>query len=244
MARYLPAPVLPSYRGRQPGRCDPWLPACRPGSDPAWFPEPMRPRPRWCCSWSTVWAGSSCRNAFIWPRTWLSGRRADHLRGAHHDRDRVDVAHVGAAPAAHGIVGYRVVVDGPDRPRGAQRAALADPSGDARPFVDPRAFQPLPPLPGSTVPVVSKANSPAPASPRPITGRSRRRVVAASGLRGRGAGACRPGSRSSTPTTTASTRSPTSRLRGLLRRRAGRRGPAGRRPARRPARRGRAGRDR
>jgi hypothetical protein len=90
---------------------------------------------------------------------------------------------VGAPPAEHGIVGYKLVVEpqaaeepvepnASDRPAaphaptapGGQRAPEVmnvlrwrTPSGDARQSVDPIAFQPIPPFAGKPVPVVSKA---------------------------------------------------------------------------------------
>ncbi len=64
---------------------------------------------------------------------------------------------VGAAPAAHGIVGYRVRVDGPTGHEVLNILRWRTVSGDARPFVDPVAFQPLAPFQGRPVPVVSKS---------------------------------------------------------------------------------------
>ncbi|HET9076390.1 MAG TPA: alkaline phosphatase family protein [Acidimicrobiales bacterium] len=66
---------------------------------------------------------------------------------------------VGAPPAAHGVVGYRVVVPGPAGPEVMNVLKWkASVSGDARPFVDPAGFQTLPPFGGRPVPVVSKAD--------------------------------------------------------------------------------------
>jgi hypothetical protein len=65
---------------------------------------------------------------------------------------------VGAAPAAHGVVGYRVVVPGPGGPEVMNVLKWKGPSGDARPFVDPHGFQLLEPFGGRPVPVVSKAD--------------------------------------------------------------------------------------
>ena len=59
---------------------------------------------------------------------------------------------VGVAPAAHGIVGYRVVVPGPTGPEVLNVLRWRTVSGDARPFVEPVAFQPLPPFQGHPVP--------------------------------------------------------------------------------------------
>ena len=64
---------------------------------------------------------------------------------------------VGAPPAAHGIVGYRVVVAGPTGPEVMNVLKWRTPSGDARPFVDPDTFQTGTPFAGKPVPVVSKA---------------------------------------------------------------------------------------
>lgn len=64
---------------------------------------------------------------------------------------------VGAPPALHGIVGYRVVVSGPTGPEIMNVLKWRTPSGDARPFVDPATFQAMPPFGGRSVPVVSKA---------------------------------------------------------------------------------------
>jgi hypothetical protein len=65
---------------------------------------------------------------------------------------------VGAPPAAHGIVGYRVVVDSPAGPDVMNVLKWRTAAGDARPFVDPHSFQVLDPFGGRRVPVVSKAD--------------------------------------------------------------------------------------
>ena len=64
---------------------------------------------------------------------------------------------VGAPPAVHGIVGYRLVVAGPTGPEVMNVLKWRTPSGDARPFVDPLTFQRCRPFDGRPVPVVSKA---------------------------------------------------------------------------------------
>ena len=64
---------------------------------------------------------------------------------------------VGAPPSAHGIVGYRVVVPGPTGAEVMNVLKWRTVSGDARPFVDPAAFQSMQPFLGRAVPVVSKA---------------------------------------------------------------------------------------
>jgi hypothetical protein len=63
---------------------------------------------------------------------------------------------VGAPPAAHGVVGYRVVVEGPSGDEVMNVLKWRTPSGDARPFVDPLTFQVLDPFHGVKVPVVTR----------------------------------------------------------------------------------------
>jgi hypothetical protein len=65
---------------------------------------------------------------------------------------------VGAPPASHGIVGYRVVVEGPSGPEVMNVLKWRTPTGDARQFADPRTFQVLEPFSSRPVPVVSKAD--------------------------------------------------------------------------------------
>lgn len=65
---------------------------------------------------------------------------------------------VGAPPARHGIVGYRLVVDGPTGPEVMNVLKWRTPSGDARPWVDPATFQRADPFGGRPVPVVSRAD--------------------------------------------------------------------------------------
>lgn len=65
---------------------------------------------------------------------------------------------VGAPPARHGIVGYRVPVDTPHGTEVMNVLKWRTPSGDARPWVDPATFQSADPFGGRPVPVVSKAD--------------------------------------------------------------------------------------
>ena len=64
---------------------------------------------------------------------------------------------VGRPPAVHGIVGYKVAVEGPTGPEVMNVLRWRTPSGDARGFVQPEEFQPLAPFGGRAIPVVSKA---------------------------------------------------------------------------------------
>jgi Type I phosphodiesterase / nucleotide pyrophosphatase len=64
---------------------------------------------------------------------------------------------VGVPPAQHGIVGYRIVVEGPTGAEVMNVLRWKTVSGDARAFVEPHGFQPLQPFLGRQVPVVSKS---------------------------------------------------------------------------------------
>jgi hypothetical protein len=60
-------------------------------------------------------------------------------------------------PAAHGVVGYRVRVDGPSGSEVLNVLRWRTSSGDARPFVPPAGFQPAPAFGGRSVPVVTRS---------------------------------------------------------------------------------------
>jgi hypothetical protein len=65
---------------------------------------------------------------------------------------------LGMAPAAHGIVGYKFVVNGPTGREVLNVLRWSTRSGDARQFLPPRAVQPLPAFEGVAVPVVTRAD--------------------------------------------------------------------------------------
>jgi hypothetical protein len=64
---------------------------------------------------------------------------------------------LGQPPAGHGIVGYRLRVDGPSGDEVLNVLRWRTVSGDARPFLPPLAFQPAPAFAGRGVPVVTRA---------------------------------------------------------------------------------------
>jgi hypothetical protein len=64
---------------------------------------------------------------------------------------------LGQPPASHGIVGYRLRVTGPTGVEVLNVLRWRTASGDARPFLPPRGFQPQPAFGGRPVPVVTKA---------------------------------------------------------------------------------------
>lgn len=153
-----PQPVLPDYGGRGLTGVVPALMA-EPGQRPAWLPEAVR-------------EAEQVVLLVVDGLGWLQWQDRLHLtpRLASLEGDRItSVAPsttaaaltslvVGAPPAAHGIVGYRVVVDGPSGPDVMNVLRWRTGAGDARPFVDPHRFQVLDPFGGRPVPVVSKAD--------------------------------------------------------------------------------------
>jgi hypothetical protein len=64
----------------------------------------------------------------------------------------------GTPPAAHGIVGYKFAVTGPSGTEVLNVLRWSTRSGDARPFLPPRAAQPWPAFRGRAVPVVSRSD--------------------------------------------------------------------------------------
>jgi hypothetical protein len=64
---------------------------------------------------------------------------------------------LGLPPARHGIVGYRLRVSGPTGEEVLNILRWRSVSGDARPFIPPQEFQPVPAFGGRPVPVVTKA---------------------------------------------------------------------------------------
>jgi hypothetical protein len=64
---------------------------------------------------------------------------------------------LGVSPAAHGVVGYRVRVDGPSGDEVLNVLRWRTSSGDARPFVAPHDFQPTPAFGDRHVPVVTRS---------------------------------------------------------------------------------------
>jgi hypothetical protein len=64
---------------------------------------------------------------------------------------------LGQSPAAHGVVGYRIRVDGPTGDEVLNVLRWRTVSGDARPFLPPATFQPAPAFGGLGVPVVTRS---------------------------------------------------------------------------------------
>lgn len=154
----VPAPVVPSYDGPNLAGLVPSLLAA-PEHRPDWLPEPARH------------AGQVVLlvvDGLGWLQLQERRHLAPHLSALTGGPITTVVPSttataltsltVGVAPAGHGIVGYRLVVAGPTGSEVMNVLRWRTVSGDARPFVDPATFQPVPPFGGRRVPVVSKSD--------------------------------------------------------------------------------------
>ena len=125
-----------------------------PGADhPTGCPSPSAMRPRSSCScWTASVGRSSSPRRRSTPDDPLGKGRTDHLGRTHDDCDSASPrSRPGLAPAAHGIVGYRLLVGGTRPPRPETRTG-SDPErpqvahrGRETPdvTVPPKEFQPV-----------------------------------------------------------------------------------------------------
>jgi predicted AlkP superfamily pyrophosphatase or phosphodiesterase len=151
------APLLPDYQGPNLAGLVPAFLA-RPGSRPEWLPEPAR-RARQVVLLAVDglgWLQWQDRQHLTPHLTALSGGPITSVVPSTTATALTSLT-VGVPPARHGVVGYRVVVDGPTGREVMNVLRWKTVSGDARGFVPPHAFQPLPPFRGHRVPVVSKS---------------------------------------------------------------------------------------
>jgi hypothetical protein len=151
-----PTPVLPAYEGANLAGVVPGF-LQLPGRRPEWFPEPAR-----AAAQAVLLVVDGLGWLQLQERKHLTPQLASLVGGPitsvvpSTTATALTSLTVGAPPAAHGIVGYRLVVDGPTGPEVLNVLRWRTVSGDARPFVEPESFQPLPPFLGRPVPVVSK----------------------------------------------------------------------------------------
>ncbi len=150
--------MLPDYRGANLSRVVPCL-LGPPGSRPEWFPGPARDAER--CVLIVLdglgWGQMGDRLDLLPNLAAMTGGAITSVVPTTTACALPSLV-VGAPPALHGIVGYRVAVTGPAGPEVMNVLKWkGSVSGDARAFVDPATFQRLEPFQGRTVPVVSKA---------------------------------------------------------------------------------------
>ena len=153
----VPQPVIPDYQG---ANLVGLIPAFRApaGHRPEWVPEPIQ--------------GAEQVVLFVIDGLgWLQLKERSHMAPALSNMIGGPITSVvptttataltsitvSAPPAAHGIVGYKLVVQGEAGREVMNVLRWRTPSGDVRQTVDPAAFQPIIPFGGRPVPVVSKA---------------------------------------------------------------------------------------
>ncbi len=153
----VPQPVIPDYQGPNLVGLIPAFSA-PPGHRPVWVPEPLQ-------------AAEQVVLLVIDGLGWLQLKERSHMVPALSNMIGGPITSVvptttataltsitvSAPPAAHGIVGYKLVVDGQAGREVMNVLRWRTPSGDARQTVDPAEFQPIIPFGGRPVPVVSKA---------------------------------------------------------------------------------------
>ena len=153
----MPQPVIPDYQGANLVGLIPAFSAPA-GHRPEWVPEPVQ--------------GAEQVVLFVIDGLgWLQLKERSHMAPALSNMlggpitsvvptttaTALTSITVSAPPAAHGIVGYKLVVDGEPGREVMNVLRWRTPSGDVRQTVDPAAFQPIIPFGGRPVPVVSKA---------------------------------------------------------------------------------------
>jgi hypothetical protein len=154
----LSTPVLPNYAGANltglvPAFLEP------PGGRPAWLPEVARSADQVVLFVvdGLGWLQFEERRELMPRLSAMSGGPITSVVPSTTAAALTSVV-VGAPPASHGVVGYRVVVKGAGGPEVMNVLKWKTPSGDARSYVDPLTFQVLDPFMGRSVPVVSKAD--------------------------------------------------------------------------------------
>lgn len=153
-----PSPVVPDYSGANVSRVVPALMAA-PGSRPAWLPDVAARAEQVVLLVldGLGWLQLQERAGLAPNLARLAGRQITTVAPSTTAVALTSLV-VGAPPARHGVVGYRVRVDGPTEPEVMNVLKWRTPSGDARPFVDPETFQRVEPFAGTPAPVVSKAD--------------------------------------------------------------------------------------
>ena len=146
-------PVLPDYRGACLTNVVPGL-LRAPGDRPAWLPEPARHAGQVLLLVldGLGWEQLQERRALAPTLATLEGGTATSVVPSTTATALASLV-TGTAPADHGIVGYRMMVDGAVLNVLRWRTA----AGDARLVLPPAGFAVVPPFRGAPVPVVTRA---------------------------------------------------------------------------------------
>jgi hypothetical protein len=153
----VPRPVIPDYQGPNLVGLIPALSA-PPGNRPDWVPEPLKDAEQVVLlvidglGWLQLQERAELAPV-------LSGMLGGTITSVAPTTTATALTSitVSAPPAAHGIVGYKLVVDGTEGREVMNVLRWRSASGDMREVVDPSTFQPILPFGGRPVPVVSKA---------------------------------------------------------------------------------------
>lgn len=153
----VPLPVLPDYQGANLTGLIPALTAA-PGGRPPWVPAPLSEAEQVVLLVvdGLGWLQLQERLSMVPALGSMIGGPITSVVPTTTATALTSIT-VSAPPAAHGIVGYKVVVQADEAPEVMNVLRWRTPSGDARESVDPVGFQPLVPFGGMAIPVVSKA---------------------------------------------------------------------------------------
>ena len=153
-----PPAVVPDYRGANLATVVPALMG-PPGHRPVWLPGPASSAEQVVLLVvdGLGWLQLTERLGMLANISQLEGRPVTSVVPSTTATALTSLV-VGAPPSSHGLVGYKVVVDGPQAPEVMNVLKWRTKSGDARTFVDPTTFQACTPFGGVSVPVVSKAD--------------------------------------------------------------------------------------
>jgi hypothetical protein len=152
-----PSPVLPDYEGANLAGLLPAL-SLPPGERPAWLPATLATAEQVVLLVvdGLGWLQLQERSALAPCLSSMQGGPITSVVPSTTATALTSIT-VGEPPARHGVVGYKLAVEGPSGPEVMNVLRWRTPSGDARGFVDPGTFQPLEPFGGRPIPVVSKA---------------------------------------------------------------------------------------
>jgi hypothetical protein len=152
-----PQPVWPAYGG---GCLDALTPAllAPPGARPAWLPGPARDAEQVVLLVldGLGWEQLTARYSLAPTMADMAGVPITSVVPTTTATALTSIA-LGQPPARHGVVGYRMRVEGPTGDEVLNVLRWRTVSGDARPFLPPTAFQPQPAFAGRGVPVVTRA---------------------------------------------------------------------------------------
>jgi hypothetical protein len=156
-AREIAEPVRPDYGGACLDTIAPALMA-PPGARPDWLPSAARGAEQVVLLVldGLGWEQLQNRLSLAPAMAAMEGRPITSIVPSTTATALTSIA-LGQNPAAHGVVGYRVKVQGPTGDEVLNVLRWRTVSGDARPFVTPQSIQPAPAFAGRGVPVVTRA---------------------------------------------------------------------------------------